>query len=383
MFDRISPRARARRRADATDQALVDEYCHAWERACEGAGLVRTVQTVSGPTVLIPRIVDMTLGPPLSFIVQLLPGELPEDVRAVGHRVAPWLGGQRLRVAAHGRTHVTVTVIDRDPLDATVPPAPPVATMADPLLLGRDELGDDVRLALVDATHLIIQGSSGSGKSIGTYGLLSQLAEAPDVMVTGSDITNLLLAPWAEHTRSSGWQTCGTAVPAKHVEILERLVTKMDQRIREMPARADQVQLGPDCPLVVVVLEEYPGLLRMLKTKDKSLDQRARAAVGRLLGEGRKAGFRVLLITQRADADIVGGYERGQASHTISYRVDKLDALRMLHPDVDAQTAAEHATAMPGVALLSAPGAGLLRLRAPYVPFGDYWAAVESGGAAA
>ena len=40
--------------------------------------------------------------------------------------------------------------------------------------------------------------------------------------------------------------------------------------------------------------------------------------------------------------------------------------------------AAEHATAEPGIGLLSAPGVPLLRFRAPHVTYGEYYSAVAS-----
>lgn len=383
MFDRLS---RSRRQHDAllADQAEVDRIVTAWENACEGADLTRAVPTVSGPTIVIPRVVDLTLGPPLQFIVRLLPGQLSADVAAVGHRIAPWLGGRRLRVIpCNGGTYARIEVLAVDPLDRLVPPPPAVESVLCPVRLGEDEHGRPVEVALPAAMHLILQGASGSGKSVGCYSLLAQLPRAEDVLVAGSDITGLLLKPWADHARSRGWQTTGTAQPAKHVEVLERLVAMMDGRVADLPARRDTVAIGPAVPLVVVVLEEFPGMLRLLRTKDKALEARARNAAGRLLAEGRKAGMRVLIVAQRADADIIGGYERGQASHTISFRVDSMAALRMLHADVAPELAAAHATAPPGVALLSAPGAPLTRFRAPLTSFDAYCDAVEAGGRAA
>jgi S-DNA-T family DNA segregation ATPase FtsK/SpoIIIE len=142
------------------------------------------------------------------------------------------------------------------------------------------------------------------------------------------------------------------------------------------------VPIGPDLPLVAFVVEEVPGLFRLLSTAaDSKLEKRARALLARLVGESRKAGVRVVLIAQRADANIIGGYERGQASHTISFRVDTLSALAMLHADADKSIAAEHSTARPGIALLSAPGDPLRRFRAPLTTYRQYCAEVPAAAA--
>lgn len=143
----------------------------------------------------------------------------------------------------------------------------------------------------------------------------------------------------------------------------------------------DSIPIYPKTPLMIVVIEELPGLLRVLGVSNKDTEERSRGLLARLLGEGRKAGIRVVLVAQRADANIIGGYERGQASHTISFRVDSLAALQMLHADADKAIAAQHATAQPGVSLMSAPGVPLLRFRAPHTTYADYYAEVTAAAA--
>src|SRR6185295_11845586 len=109
-------------------------------------------------------------------------------------------------------------------------------------------------------------------------------------------------------------------------------------------------------------LEEFAGLARLLATAgDTKQEKHARALLGRLFGESAKAAIRILLISQRTDANIVGGFERDQCSHGVSFRMASLGALQMLHADVDRSIGAEHATARPGIALLSGPGEPLRR----------------------
>ncbi|GAA1106800.1 FtsK/SpoIIIE domain-containing protein [Pseudonocardia alni] len=366
---------RRTRRERYDDHRDAEALAWAWRLACEGSGLCRSVDTPTGATITTPKVTAVRLGRRPELVVALQPGQLPADVRAVAHRLAPALGGVALRVEPRGLTHVRVTVLDVDPLADVVPPVPPVRSALDPLILGRDEGGDPATLDLSTAAHVIVQGASGSGKSVGCYSLLAQLAGAPDVVVAGSDITGLLLAPWAGHA-PSGLVALGTRDPDVHLAALARLVDLMDQRIAAMPAHRDAVALDVDTPVVLAVVEELPGLLRVLDQHGKEPGQRGRTMLGRLLGEGRKAGIRCLLVTQRADAKIIGGYERGQASHTLSFRIDSASGLSMLHSGVTADQAAAHATAAPGVALLSAPGVPLSRLRAPRTTFAGYVAAV-------
>jgi hypothetical protein len=122
--------------------------------------------------------------------------------------------------------------------------------------------------------------------------------------------------------------------------------------------------------LTFVVLEEWPAVLRTLDAdpNDKTRGKRVRALVGRLLAESHKAGFRVLMIAQRAEASIVGGAERDQCDGRLTFRVGSNESVKLLHPDALADLVTGHETAPDGVALLTWPGVpGLVRARAPWI----------------
>lgn len=380
----------ARRREDVELYALALDWRDRWRWVAEGTDVARNASSAAGiPVTAVPDVVHVDLGGrghPVVLTVRLLPGQLPADVAAAGRRLAEGLGVAAVRVRWLRHGAVAVTLLTDDPLTGTVPPARPVASALAPLTVGIGEDGAPVGLALGSAAHVVVQGASGSGKSVGMYSLLGQLCAAPDVVVTGSDMTSLLLGPWARRDPAAHNNRVSVGVPApalgtfdlgRHADVLELIVAEMDRRVTAIPAGRDSVVLGADMPVLLCVLEEYPGLLRAVDVLDaKGLGKRVRAAVARLLSEGRKAGVRLVIVAQRADASILGGYERGQASHRLSFRVDSGDAVRMLHPDATVDTVAEHARALPGIALGTVPGSPLLRLRAPHVSYGEYVAAV-------
>jgi S-DNA-T family DNA segregation ATPase FtsK/SpoIIIE len=126
-------------------------------------------------------------------------------------------------------------------------------------------------------------------------------------------------------------------------------------------------------PLVLVVLEEFPGLLRAAQAKDRKLAERITSTVLRLVSEGRKAAFRVLMLAQRFEANAVGGgYARDQFALRLSFRVPG-ESLVMLHGEDARKLGPTHANAAPGIAYLSAPGHQLVRLRVPYLgSYGEY-----------
>lgn len=126
----------------------------------------------------------------------------------------------------------------------------------------------------------------------------------------------------------------------------------MDARIAAVPLDRDAVVTVPDRPVLLVVLEEYAGLVRLADVTDKKLGAKVRALIARLLSEGRKAGVRVLIIVQRADA-VVDGLGPRPCAVRVSFSVDSGEAVRMLHPACE--DVAGVLVAPPGLALVTRP----------------------------
>lgn len=345
-----------------------------WREVATGAGVGRKVLSGAGmPVDVWPEVTHVHFSDDgLVLVVRLLAGQLPADVAAVARRMAYGMGCAQIRVKRFRQEWIKVHLLATDPLETATCEIAPIQSALSPIVLGVDETGELVVLDWAQATHMIVQGTTGGGKSTGMYSLLAQHAGVADARFTGCDPTGLLLRPWIRHWDDVPTPAVGSKDPMCFVVTVDQLVREMDRRIADIPSDRDSVILGPELPVIVRVLEEYPGLPRILDSADPKLGKTFRALVGRLFAEGRKGGIRLVLISQRADATIIGGFERGQASHTMSYRVDSADAVRMLHPDVTPDLVAEHASAPAGVALLSRPGNPLTRLRAPYLTYASY-----------
>lgn len=353
----------------------------AWRMAdvLRGTALARNASTgAAGTVVLAPEVAAVLPGPPVAVNLRLLPGQVAADVEAESHRIAEGFGARKIRIIPRAPSWVRIELHRHDPLSEVWRlPWASCSTVHDAVLLGTAETGDRLALPWVEAPHTVIQGQTRSGKSVFCYGLLGQLAGASDAVIAGCDPTGLLLGRPFAGTVHRAWQVTGMSDLDAHAQLLEHLVDEMDARIASMPARADAVQPDDGCPLLVVVLEEYPGLIRAVSQVPKpktgpKLVERVQAAVGRLISEGHKAGVRLVLIAQRADASFMGGYERGQFACRISFAQADPEALEMLHPDTR-DLAQEHGAAPKGVAFITAPGRQLTRMRAPYLDdYGEY-----------
>jgi hypothetical protein len=343
-----------------------------WREAVEDLGqLGHPITTPLGGMTKagLPRVVHVEPGPPVHLIVQLRGAQVVADLEHYSEELAGALGAWRLWFSSRGDGFVRVDLVQSDPLGQVVPFLPPHELGQ--LVFGVDEWGATVSMPLEWLTHCVVQGATRSGKSAWSYQLLAQLAHRRDVEVAGIDPTGLLLRPFGPHPR--GWRVLGTDDPlARYEAAMAGVVAEMDARIAAMPARRDTVEISPGCPLIVVVLEEWAGLARLVGHK-RDRPSPVHKLVSRLLAEGAKAGIRVVTIVQRAEADVVGAFERDQALTRLSFAVNDDNTLKMLHPDIPKEQAEQHATSPKGVALLTTPGMPLTRIRGPWIGgYGDY-----------
>ncbi|MFC5994300.1 FtsK/SpoIIIE domain-containing protein [Pseudonocardia hispaniensis] len=367
LWARRGVRGEARIDAWLTARTRVDLRAR-WREATERAGFGEKLLTPLGGfgTGGLPLLTHVQpgrgLGDPAYLIVRLRPGQTLAALAEAADELAAGLGCWGVRLRPRGVDHVRVDLIEHDPLAAPVPFLPPHS--AGELVFGIDEHAATVTVPLDELTHLTVQGATRSGKSAWTYSLLAQLAARPHVDIAGIDPTGLLLRPFGPHPR--GWRVTGTDHPQRYADAIAAVVAEMDRRIAALPPRADTVPLGPACPLLVVVLEEWAAVGRLVG-HTRAKPSAVHRSVARLLAEGAKAGIRVVTIVQRAEADVVGAFERDQALTRLSFAVNDINTLKMLHPEVTPEQADVHATSPKGVALLTGPGLPLLRLRGPWI----------------
>jgi len=255
-----------------------------------------------------------------------------------------------------------------------------VTERASKVLLGRTEVGADFFLDFSAAWHTAIQGQSRSGKSVLTYVALSQLAAMRNVIIAGCDPTGILLNPFAWAPRSD-LRALGAGDLNAHIDVLAALLSLMQARIDALLAKdLDKIEtFTEETPLVVVVMEEYPGLLSAASSHDKATGARAAdavapriaSAVGRLARESAKVGFRLVLLAQRFSSQAVDTDTRSQFGARISLRLDNADAVRMLHDSVSQELLQQFPDFLPGVAYAELPGSKSL-FRTDVIDYSEY-----------
>lgn len=252
---------------------------------------------------------------------------------------------------------------------------------ATPMLrLGRTQTGRDISLDPFSPRMLLLTGATRTGKSMMLYVLLSQLKGLP-VRVCGVDPSGIVFNAIGDGLGGASWRVMTLRDVDLITRVMSMLVEEMDRRIaRLLDMRRDKFEeddFSDTLPLLVVVFEEYPGLLSTLASLDQlngarqadRAELRVRAAVQRLALEGAKVGVRLWLVAQRADASMLTGVLRSQLTQRISFRQDA-DGLRMLHEGITPEEIQDAQQFLPGQGYVEFQGElPLTMFRADYMSY--------------
>lgn len=212
-----------------------------------------------------------------------------------------------------------------------------------PIVLGRLASGEPVVAGLATMPHLLVAGSTGTGKSVFINTLITSLLYryTPDqlklILVdpkmvelsTYEDIPHLLL-PVVVDSRKAAMALRWT------VEEMERRYTLMhkmgarhldsyNEKVQEMIAqKAEGHEDHAFLPYIVVVVDEYADLMAVVP-KDVEL------SIARLAQKARASGIHLVLATQRPSTDVVTGTIKANFPSRISFRVaSSIDAKTIL-----------------------------------------------------
>jgi len=233
------------------------------------------------------------------------------------------------------------------------------------LVLGKDIVGKSFVTDLKKLPHLLIAGTTGSGKSVGINAMILSLLykNSPDqlrlLMIdpkmlefsTYNDIPHLL--------------TPVITKPKQAIAALNNMVAEMERRYELMAdTRTKNIEnynekikkdKGEYLPYIVVIIDELADLM-MTSGKDVEL------SIARLAQKARASGIHLIVATQRPSVDVVTGLIKANLPSRVSYKVgQKIDSKIILD-----QMGAESLLGR-GDMLFTPPGStGLVRLHAPW-----------------
>ena len=232
------------------------------------------------------------------------------------------------------------------------------------LALGKDIVGNPFVTDLKKLPHLLIAGTTGSGKSVGINAMILSLLykNSPDtlklIMIDPkmlefsiyNDIPHLLTPVITQPKQAI------IALDSTVKEMERRYTLMSEARIKNIEGynKKAEIEGFEPFPYIVVVIDELADLMM-------SGGKEAELSIARLAQMARASGIHLIVATQRPSVDVVTGTIKANLPSRISYKVgQKIDSKVIL--DI---FGAESLLGR-GDMLFTPPGGGIVRLHAPW-----------------
>jgi S-DNA-T family DNA segregation ATPase FtsK/SpoIIIE len=345
------------------------------------------VEVRPGPVVTMYEL-EPASGIKASRVIQLA-DDIARNMSALSARVATIPGRSVIGIELPNAKREMVTLSELIASDAF---EDQVASL--PLILGKNIAGDPVVADLAPMPHLLVAGTTGSGKSVGLNCMILSLLyrygpDACKLIMIDPKMLELSMYDDIPHLLAPV-----VTEPAKAIRALKWTVEQMEERyrmmanlgvralpsfnakVREAKAKGSKlgrrVQTGYDAdtgqPLYEVEELEYEVLPQIVVVVDELADLMMTAGkeveflIQRLAQKARAAGIHLIMATQRPSVDVITGVIKANLPTRISFQVtSKIDSRTILGEQGAEQLLGK------GDMLYMPGGKQILRVHGPFV----------------
>ncbi len=345
-----------RNQAQGIDPAALEQNARLLESVLDDFGVKgRIVGLAQGPVVTLYEL-EPAPGIKASRVIGLA-DDIARSMSAISARVAVIPGRNVIGIELPNMRREMVSLSELVAADAFQ-----ASTGTLPIILGKDISGGPVIVDLAPMPHLLIAGTTGSGKSVGLNAMILSLLYRlrPDqcrMIMIDPKMLELSVYDEIPHLLAPV-----VTEPAKAIRALKWAVEQMEERYRNMAhinvrslsgynekvreairggnSFTKRVQTGWDAegkpefeevtlpleplPLIVVVVDELADLMMTAGKEVEFLIQR-------LAQKARAAGIHLIMATQRPSVDVITGVIKANLPTRISFQVtSKIDSRTIL-----------------------------------------------------
>ena len=191
--------------------------------------------------------------------------------------------------------------------------------------LGKDVSGESIFTRIDKTPHLLIAGSTGSGKSVCVNTIITSilLKNKPDkvkLIMIDPKMVELSIYDGIPHLLTSV-----VTDPVKAADVLHKVVLEMENRYREFARARVRNMEGynkiaakdpeyKELPYIVVIIDELADLM-MVSSKE------VEESIARIAQKARAAGIHMIIATQRPSVDVITGVIKTNIPSRIAFAV--------------------------------------------------------------
>ena len=338
------------------DRALDDGASLSEEELNEIASLLETKLEEFGIEASVESVIP---GPVVTrFEIQPAPGTKASKITGIAQDIARSLSVSSVRVVEviEGKSYVGIEIPNTNRKIVRLTEilssqafknSPSSLTLA----LGHDISGNAVVVDLAKMPHLLVAGTTGSGKSVGVNAMLLSLlfkSDPKDVRLilidpkmlelsVYDDIPHLLTPVITDMTdASNGLRWCVVEMDRRYKLMSMmgvRNLAGFNKKIEDAAANGKQIidpthpedeEYLETLPSIVVVVDEFADMMMLVGKKVEHL-------IARIAQKARAAGIHLILATQRPSVDVITGLIKANIPTRISFQVStKIDSRTIL-----------------------------------------------------
>jgi S-DNA-T family DNA segregation ATPase FtsK/SpoIIIE len=293
------------------------------------------------------NVVEIDTGPVITmYELNVAPGVKVSQILSLANDIARAMRAPSVRVVAPipGKNTIGIEVPNLDKEIVRLKELMTVTgaqarKMSLPLYLGKDASGNPLVSDLTKMPHMLIAGTTGSGKSVCINAIIASfmMTQRPDwvklilvdpkmvEMSSFRDVPHLMCPIVTELDRAEKileWATVKmderyallAEAGVRNIAAYNRL-TKEEKYERFQPTTDDEkAQIPLHLPYIVIIIDELADLM-MISAKDVEL------YLSRLAQKSRAVGVHIIVATQRPEAKIVTGLVKSNLPCRIAFRV--------------------------------------------------------------